>query len=149
CPGASATFPGGDASKLVILRWVDVLAGISWIGLLYFFNLVNVPFMKEMDAASKAKIIPSMMSRALWWFRWGAVVTVLVGLAYWGKIVGVDADNGRGAGHAGASAGHVMGRFFLIWTIVFLVMYVAIMVVKVNKGPVLAVIVAVVVRSEE
>src|SRR2546429_5556029 len=66
------------------------------------------------------------MSRALWWFRWGAVVTVLVGLAYWGNgIVGVDASNGRGAGYAGASAGHVMGTFFLIWTIVFAVMYAA------------------------
>src|SRR5437588_10881180 len=82
----------------LLLRWVHLLAGITWIGLLYFFNLVNVPFMKEMDSASKAKIIPSMMSRALWWFRLGAVVTVLVGMAYWGiGIVGCDARNGRAA----------------------------------------------------
>jgi uncharacterized membrane protein len=142
----SITFPGGDAANLMIFRWIHFLAGITWIGLLYFFNLVNVPFMKEMDAATKAKIIPSMLSRALWWFRWGAVVTVLVGLAYWGNgIIRVDASNGRGTGYPSASSGHVMVTFFLIWTIVFAVMYVAIMVVKVNRGPVLGGIVSVVV----
>ena len=144
--GPSITFPGGNATNLMIFRWIHFLAGITWIGLLYFFNLVNVPFMKEMDSATKAKIIPSMMSRALWWFRWSAVVTVLAGLGYWGDgIIKVDANNGHGMGYPDASAGHVMLTFFLIWTIVFVVMYVAIMVVKVNKGPVLAVIVAVVV----
>ena len=86
--------PGWDATSLMIFRWIHFLAGITWIGLLYFFNLVNVPFMKEMDAASKAKIVPSLMPRALWWFRWSAVITVLAGLAYFGKIVGVDAANG-------------------------------------------------------
>src|SRR6186713_438933 len=79
----------------ILLRWIHFLAGITWIGLLYFFNLVNVPFMKEMDAVTKGKIVPSMMPRAMWWFRWAAVITVLAGLAYFGKIVGVDAANGR------------------------------------------------------
>jgi len=123
----------------MLFRWIHFLAGITWIGLLYFFNLVNVPFMKEMDAASKAKIVPSLMPRALWWFRWGAVITVLAGLAYWGKVVGVDATNG------GGSSGHVFLSFFVIWTVVFLLIYVCIMVVKINKGPVLAVIVIVLV----
>src|SRR5438093_5226104 len=91
----------------LLLRWVHFLAGITWIGLLYFFNLVNVPFMKEMDAASKAKIVPSLMPRALWWFRWSAVITVLAGLACFGKIVGVDAANG------GGSSGHVFLSFFV------------------------------------
>lgn len=143
----SIMLPDTAATTLMIFRWIHFLAGITWIGLLYFFNLVNVPFMKEMDSATKAKIIPSMMSRALWWFRWGAVITVLAGLAYWGNVVAVDAFNGRDAGYANASSGHVMGTFFLIWTIVFLVMYVAIMVVKVNKGPVLATIVIIVVAA--
>ncbi len=66
---------------LMLLRWIHFLAGIAWIGLLYFFNLVNVPFMKELDAATKGKIMPGLMLRALWWFRWAAVVTVLAGLA--------------------------------------------------------------------
>ena len=64
------------------LRWVHFLAGITWIGLLYFFNLVNVPFMKEMDASTKLKVVPSLMPKALFWFRWGAMVTIIVGLTY-------------------------------------------------------------------
>jgi uncharacterized membrane protein len=102
---------------------------------------VNVPFMKEMDAASKAKIVPSLMPRALWWFRWSAVITVLAGLAYFGQIVGADAQNG------GGSAGRVMGTFFLIWTVVFVLEYICIMVIKINKGPVLATIVIILVAA--
>ena len=96
---------------LMLFRWLHFVAGITWVGLLYFFNLVNVPFMKELDPATKGKVLPSLMSRALWWFRWASVVTVLMGLAYWGSIVGFDADNGNG------SAGGPMGTFFLIWTV--------------------------------
>src|SRR5438093_5754870 len=77
----------------LLLRWVHFVAGITWIGLLYFFNLVNVPLMKELDAPTKGKVMPALMLRALWWFRWAAVVTVLAGLAYWGNIVASDAHN--------------------------------------------------------
>src|SRR5437879_9607380 len=79
--------PGSAALSAMLIRWVHFVAGITWVGLLYFFNLVNVPFMKEMDSAAKAKIVPSLMPRALWWFRWSAVITVLAGLAYWGKNI--------------------------------------------------------------
>ena len=71
--------PGADLFDLVI-RWIHFLAGITWIGLLYFFNLVNVNFMKSLDAGTKGKVVPQLMPPALWWFRWGAVVTVLAGL---------------------------------------------------------------------
>jgi uncharacterized membrane protein len=101
----------------MLLRWIHLIAGITWIGLLYFFNLVNVPLMKELDATTKGKVMPSLMTRALWWFRMSAVVTVLAGLAYWGNIVGADAHNG------GGSVGAVMGSFFLIWTIVWGILY--------------------------
>lgn len=63
------------------LRWGHVLAGITWIGLLYFFNLVNVPFGKTMDADTKKKVVPELMPRALWWFRMAAMSTFLLGLA--------------------------------------------------------------------
>ena len=82
---------------LMLLRWVHLVAGITWVGLLYFFNLVNVPLMKELDATTKGKVLPSLMTRALWWFRWSAVVTVLAGLAYWGQIVATDARNAGAA----------------------------------------------------
>jgi len=67
----------------LVLRWSHFVAGITWIGLLYFFNLVNVPFMKAIDAPTKGKVIPALLPRALWWFRWGAVITVLAGFVYW------------------------------------------------------------------
>jgi len=51
------------------------------------------PVHEELDPATKSKILPSLMSRTLWWFRWGSVLTVLTGLAYWGSIVASDARN--------------------------------------------------------
>src|ERR1041384_4660968 len=79
---------------LMLLRWIHLVVGITWIGLLYFFNLVNVPLMKDLDPSIKSKVMPSLMLRALWWFRVSAVVTVLAGLIYWGSIVASDAKNG-------------------------------------------------------
>jgi uncharacterized membrane protein len=69
------------------LRWFHFVAGITWIGLLYFFNLVNVPVQKGLDAETKKKVNPDLLGRALWYFRWGAVVTVLVGLAYFAMYI--------------------------------------------------------------
>jgi uncharacterized membrane protein len=63
------------------------VAGITWIGLLYFFNLVNVPFQKGLDADTKKKVNPELLGRTLWFFRWGAVVTVLVGLTYFAMYI--------------------------------------------------------------
>ncbi len=66
--------------------WIHVLAGITWIGLLYYFNFVQVPALA--DAASDeggpggAGITKYVAPRALWWFRWGAVLTWLSGAAY-------------------------------------------------------------------
>ena len=74
--------PTGEALPRIILRWSHFVAGITWIGLLYFFNLINVPFQKALDADTKKKVNPDLLSRALWYFRWGAVLTVLAGLTY-------------------------------------------------------------------
>jgi uncharacterized membrane protein len=112
-----------NTNFLMLLRWIHLLAGITWIGLLYFFNLVNVPLMKELDPATKGKVMPPLMTRALWWFRISAVVTVLAGLAYWGNIVAADAQNAMAQG-IHASSGTAMGTFFLIWTIVWGILYV-------------------------
>jgi uncharacterized membrane protein len=61
------------------LRWLHVLAGIAWIGLLYFFNFVNVPFQGILEKELKPRVNPPLLSRALWWFRWSAMVTMVVG----------------------------------------------------------------------
>lgn len=65
----------------LLLRWVHFLAGITWIGLLYFFNLINAAFMKSLDGPTKNIVIPKLMPTALNWFRHGATVTVLAGIA--------------------------------------------------------------------
>src|SRR3989338_5825589 len=64
----------------LFLRWLHVLAGIIWIGHLYFFNFVNVPLQAALDDAAKKAVNPKLMPRALWWFRWGAMITFLAGL---------------------------------------------------------------------
>lgn len=63
-----------------IFRWIHVVAGIIWIGHLYFFNWVNGPFAATMDGATKQKVVPELMPRALFWFRWGAAWTWFSGL---------------------------------------------------------------------
>lgn len=74
------------ASTMSVVIWLHVLAGITWIGLLYYFNFVQVPALA--DAAGDeggpggAGITKYVAPRALWWFRWGALFTWLTGAAY-------------------------------------------------------------------
>jgi uncharacterized membrane protein len=130
-----------NTNFLMLVRWIHFVAGITWLGLLYFFILVNVPLMSQLDSATKGKVFPALMSRALWWFRWAAVVTVLMGLAYWGNIVAADAHNAQ------ASSGMAMGSFFLIWTIVWALLYALLIPGKgvLNNGWVLGILAAVIV----
>src|SRR6266850_703040 len=62
------------------LRWIHIVAGIVWIGHLYFFNFVNGPFAATIDAGTKQKVVPELMPRALYWFRWGAAWTWVTGV---------------------------------------------------------------------
>jgi uncharacterized membrane protein len=86
----------------MIMRWAHFVGGITWIGMLYFFNLVNVNFMKALDAPTKKVVVPNLMPKALWYFRWGAVVTVIAGLGYYamyilrGDVINANSD-GAGA----------------------------------------------------
>lgn len=78
------SFPqGGFVFVLFLLRWLHFLAGITWIGFLYWFNLVNVNFQKGLDADLKPKVNPKLIVPTLFYFRWGAVVTVLSGFLYY------------------------------------------------------------------
>jgi uncharacterized membrane protein len=84
---------------LIGLRWIHFVAGITWIGLLYWFNLVNVPFQRVLDPSVKGAVNPPLFTRALAWFRWSAVVTVAAGLLliyglYWqdGDIFGSNTE---------------------------------------------------------
>ena len=70
----------------IIIRWIHFLAGITWIGLLYFFNLINAAFLKSLDGPTKNVVIPKLMPSALNWFRHGATVTVLAGILLYIKL---------------------------------------------------------------
>src|SRR5580704_1515611 len=88
------SFPeGGGAAELIVLRWLHLIFGNIWIGLLYFFNLVGFSTMKQLDAPVRGKVYPVMMSRAMAWFRWSAMITVVVGLRYYFTILSADAHN--------------------------------------------------------
>jgi uncharacterized membrane protein len=115
-------FNAPDAAALarIILRWGHFVAGITWIGMLYFFNVVNVPFQKGIDAETKKKVNPDLLGRALWYFRWGAVLTVLIGLTYYAMyIVPPDVRNANALG-----GGHVSIAYILIiWLLYPIVLF--------------------------
>ena len=71
---------------LALERWIHFLAGVAWIGLLYYFNFVQIPAMAaaaaDKDGPGPAAIGKYVAPRALLWFRWAAVVTWLSGAAY-------------------------------------------------------------------
>jgi len=67
---------------LMLLRWAHFLFGITWIGLLYYFNFVQTPFFAETEAPVRSGAQQKLLPRALWWFRWGAMGTVFFGLLY-------------------------------------------------------------------
>jgi uncharacterized membrane protein len=131
---------GADVAR-AILRWTHFVAGIAWIGLLYFFNLVNVPVQKIMDADAKKKINPDLLGRSLWYFRWGAVVTVLAGLTYYAMyILSSEARN------AGVNPWAYLGIWLVIVLITYAIIYGLYMVPALTKdGRVLAVVIAIVV----
>ena len=139
----SVVFPGGEQTALILLRWIHLVAGITWIGLLYFFNLINTPFLQDLDTKQRTLVVPRLMPRAMWWFRWSSVITVLVGVAYWNHIVATDARNAVALGQT-ASAGSVIGSFFFIWTLAFAVEMAALMAPPafLKKGAILGIIVA-------
>jgi len=67
---------------LQVLRWMHFFFGIVWLGTLYYFNFVQGPGEKALDAAQKKVVVPNFRGRAMWWFRWGAMLTLLTGLSY-------------------------------------------------------------------
>ena len=63
-----------------IFKWIHIFMGIMWIGLLYFFNFVNTAFAPTMSGDTKKAVVPELMPRALYWFRWGAAWTWFSGV---------------------------------------------------------------------
>ena len=106
---------------LIVVRWVHFVAGITWIGLLYWFNLVNVRTMAAIDQTARPHVVTTLLPRALAWFRHSAWVTVLAGLVL---IYGLYWANGDVFGSNSAKtifAGMVLGLIMLfnVWMIIW------------------------------
>jgi len=99
-------------SLAFLLRWVHLLAGVTWVGLLYYFNFVQGEYFKEADGGAKSDVIQKLVPKALWWFRWAAIFTFVSGLylIYYWKLTGM-----------GISIGIVMGTimFLNVWLIIW------------------------------
>jgi uncharacterized membrane protein len=109
-----------------IFRWFHIIAGITWIGHLYFFNFVNTPFQGGLEKELKPKVNPPLVLRALYFFRWGAMWTFLFGWALF-LLVYVHGGNffdadGKVSGRAmwmllGGVLGTIM--WFNVWFIIW------------------------------
>ncbi len=95
-----------------IFRWVHFLAGVTWIGLLYYFNFVQGEYFKEADGGAKSDVIQKLVPQALWWFRWAAMFTFLSGayLLYTFHLSGIGIL-------VGATLGTIM--FLNVWLIIW------------------------------
>ena len=63
-----------------LARWGHMVAGVAWIGLLYYFNFVQTEYFKEAEDNARVDAFTKLAPRALWWFRWAAALTFLTGL---------------------------------------------------------------------
>ncbi len=104
------------------LRWFHFLAGITWIGMLYYFNFVQTPFFGKADANVKSGMISGLVPDALWWFRWGAMITILTGLLTYGVLLHMQgAAAWSTPGFVVLLAGMLMGTvmWFNVWFIIW------------------------------
>ena len=96
-----------------LAKWGHYLFGITWIGILYYFNFVQTEYFKEADGDARTDAFSKLVPRALWWFRWGAMGTFLTGLI----MLGI-----RGSGAtADITVGAVLGTlmFLNVWLIIW------------------------------
>ena len=110
------------AFNMWLLRWMHVLSGIMWVGILYYFNFVQIPNMPNIPDDQKPAISKVIAPAALWWFRWGAVVTWLTGAAYLGHHGQfIDAFTFAGGYSSVIGAGAWLGTIMLfnVWVLIW------------------------------
>ena len=90
-------------NELPVARWFHILSGVMWIGLLYYFNVVQIPALAAANAdkggPGGAGVLKYVAPRALLWFRWAAVATWLTGIWYLSR--GGNLANAASLGHGG------------------------------------------------
>lgn len=113
--------PSGPLSFLT--RSAHVLAGVTWIGLLYFFNFVQVPAYAELSDGARSEALRKLTFRALWWFRYAALLTFLFGLML--VVIQGDGENMdrylSGGGGTSILTGMLFGitMFLNVWGVIW------------------------------
>ena len=99
----------------VLFRYAHIVFGVTWIGLLYYFNFVQTEYIKEADDAGKADVMAKLAPRALWWFRWAAMFTFLTGVVLLWWVASQERYN------LGISLGALMGTLMMlnVWLIIW------------------------------
>jgi len=105
----------------MVFKWIHFIAGVTWIGVLYYFNFIQGEWFKEIEDQTKGKAVRTLVPRALWWFRWGAMFTFLSGALMLG-IHGHDGGFSYSSAYnmyiyAGALMGTLM--FLNVWLLIW------------------------------
>jgi uncharacterized membrane protein len=105
-----------------LLRWMHFFAGVTWIGILYYFNFIQTPFFgSELGGGAKSAMTRGLVPNALWWFRWGAMFTFISGLLILATKLGHDGVPLSSGYMTRILTGGLMGTFmwanvwFVIW----------------------------------
>src|ERR1043166_2101791 len=101
----------------LVFGWIHVVAGVMWIGHLWFFNFVNAQVAKTYDADAKKKVIPELMPRALYWFRWGAAFTWIAGFFLLGIVIYMGGVLVEDQSQKGLATGVGIGSLVVGWVI--------------------------------
>ncbi|MBI2978485.1 MAG: urate hydroxylase PuuD [Rhodospirillales bacterium] len=118
--------PVGYAWWTFLFRWLHVLSGVMWIGLLWYFNFVQIPSMPKIPDDQKPAIGKVIAPEALFWFRWAAMATIVTGLilAYMnGYIVGALTLGAMGGGAKATAIGIGMWLGIIMWFNVWFVIW--------------------------
>jgi uncharacterized membrane protein len=106
---------------ILLSRYAHYLGAITWIGLLYYFNYVQTPAFATFDAPARTEAISKLVPRALWWFRWAAVLTVLSGFFILGFQKQFDGDYMKTPMGISISTGALLGLIMLtnVWGVIW------------------------------
>ena len=118
----------GPAYWSFFMRWLHVLSGVMWIGLLWYFNFVQIPTMPSIPDDQKPAIGKHIAPKALFWFRWGAMATIVTGLIlamlnnYLVQVLTIGAVDGFAVrGHVLLGIGMWLGMimWFNVWFVIW------------------------------
>jgi len=109
-----------------LFRWLHVLSGVMWIGILWYFNFVQIPNMPNIEDSQKPAITKVIAPAALWWFRWGAMSTIVTGIilaylnGYLVEAITIGTTSGV-AKHSAIGIGMWLGTimWFNVWFIIW------------------------------